>query len=82
MPRYFIDTDDGDTHVHDDEGRVLPDDAAARLAAQAALPDMARDKLPGGDARNLVAMVRNETGDLLYTVTMALVGAWKVSPPA
>jgi hypothetical protein len=47
MARYFFDTDDGDTFVEDDEGQDLPDAEAAREAALAALPGMARDKMSG-----------------------------------
>lgn len=49
MPLYFIDTSDGDLAMRDEEGLVLADDQAARVAALAALPDMARDKMPDGD---------------------------------
>ena len=82
MPRYFIDTDDGDIHVHDDLGYIFSDVGAARLAAQDVLPDMVRDKLPDGDKRNFIAMVRSETNNILYTVTLSLVGEWKVGPPS
>ncbi len=37
MPRYFIDTSDGDTFMYDDEGHDLPDPGAARDTAQMAL---------------------------------------------
>jgi hypothetical protein len=77
MPRYFIDTDDNHTLVIDDEGEELPDDNAARRSALAALPDMARDKMPDGDHRTFCASARNVTGEVVYTATLTLVGAWK-----
>ena len=76
MPRYFIDTSDGDTFVHDDEGHDFPDASAARDAAQAALPDIARDKMPNGDKRTFCAFVRNETDAVIYRVALSLVGEW------
>lgn len=44
VPRYYIDTDDGDFRHHDEDGHDLPDVEAARRAALAALPDMARER--------------------------------------
>lgn len=76
MPRYFIDTSDGDTFLYDDEGYDFPDAGAARDAAQAALPDMAREKLPDGDKRTICAFVRDETGAVIYRVALSLVGEW------
>ena len=76
MPRYFIDTSDGDTFVRDDEGYDLPDAIAARNAAQAALPDLARDRMPDGDKRTFCAFVRDETGAVIYRMALSLVGEW------
>ena len=76
MPRYFIDTSDGDTFIHDDEGHDLPGVTAARDVAQAALPDIARDKLPDGEKRTFCAFVRDETGAVIYRVALSLVGEW------
>lgn len=76
MPRYFIDTSDGDVFVRDDEGYELPDARAARDTAQAALPDMAREKMPDGESRTLCAFVRDETGAVIYRVALSLVREW------
>ncbi len=82
MPRFFIDTDDGDVRVHDDEGFDLADAEAARREAMTVLPDMARDKLPDGDRRTFVATVRDEAGSVLYSATLTLVGLSFPSPSA
>ena len=74
MPRYFIDTDDGDVRINDDQGFDLADAEAARREAMAVLPDMARDKLPDGDRRTFVATVRDEEGSVVYSATLTLVG--------
>ena len=77
MPRYFIDTNDDDVFVADDEGQDLPNAEAAREVAQAALPDMARDKIPDGEGRTFCACVRDEAGTVIYKATLTLRGEWK-----
>ena len=76
MPRFFIDTDDGDTFVADDEGLDLPDAEEARKVALTSLPDMARDKMLGGDTRTFRASVRIEAGAVIYEATLTLAGEW------
>ena len=76
MPRYFIDTDDGDLLIVDDEGQVLLSEASARMFALDALPDMARDNMPDGDRRTFVVGVRDHTGEVIYRATLALKGEW------
>ncbi len=51
MPRFFIDTDDGDRLDRDEDGYDLVDRAAARIEAIGALPDLARSQIPDGDRR-------------------------------
>lgn len=74
MPLFYVDTDDGTVHVHDDEGIEVADFAAARNAAISALPDMARDKLPDGEHRIFVATVRDHAGTILYAATLTFRG--------
>ena len=74
MPQYFINTDDGDQLHLDDTGHDLPDAEAARAATLDALPDMARDKMPDGDRRTIIATARDEEGTVVYTATLTLVG--------
>lgn len=80
MPRYYIDTDDGDFEDIDGEGYELPNAEAARKAAIDALPDMARQKLPDGDRRVFAAQVRDESGAIVYVATLTLVGEWWIPP--
>lgn len=81
MPRYFIDTNNDGTFVEDDEGQDLPDAEAARKVALAALPDMAREKMPDGDRRTFWASVRDETRRVIYKATLTLRGDWEVGGP-
>lgn len=80
MQRYTIDTDDDDLFVSGDAGDDLSCPHAARRAALAVLPDMARQKMPDGDLRTFRSTVRDETGREIYTATLTLVGEWKISP--
>ncbi|GJE30693.1 DUF6894 family protein [Methylobacterium oxalidis] len=77
MPRFYIDSNDDDFHLRDEEGQEFPNLAAARDAAMMMLPDMAREKLPDGDQRVFCVNVRDERGATRYTATLSLVGEWK-----
>ncbi len=76
MPRFFFDTYDGDFFAPDNEGLDLEGIEAAKLQAQKALPDMARDKLPDGDQRVFKVSVRDEAGQVVLRVTLSLVTAY------
>ncbi|MCJ2068475.1 hypothetical protein MKK75_06585 [Methylobacterium sp. J-030] len=80
MPRFFIDTDDGDLSVPDDIGRDLPNAQAARRLALAAFPDMTGDQLPDGDRRTFSVRIRNEEGTPIYAAELVLTGEWLVPP--
>ena len=80
MPRFFIDTSDGDLSLRDDDGYDLPNVHAARDAAIDALPDMARDKLPDGERRAFTVVVRSEDGQPLYSAALSFAGDWQVTP--
>ena len=81
MPRYFIETDDGDQIHYDTTGHDLPDAASARKTVLDSLPDMARDKMPDGDTRTIVGTARDQNGDVVYVATLTLKGAWGPSFP-
>ena len=80
MPRYFIDTADGDLSMIDNEGLYYPSDEAARKAALDALPDMARDEIPDGDARRFSVAVRSSEGRAIYSAELTLNGRWHCAP--
>lgn len=80
MPRYFFDTDDGETPIEDDEGHDVDGVEAARLQAQSALADMARDAVPGdGPRRTITVRVRDEAGRTVLRATLSLVV--EIEPP-
>jgi hypothetical protein len=73
MPRYFFDTDDSQTPIHDEEGLDLDGLEAARVQAQGALADMARDVVPGdGFHRTITTRVRDESGRTRLRATLVL----------
>jgi hypothetical protein len=76
MPRYFIDIDDGEQVFHDQEGLLLAGPAEARRAALSALPDIARDVIPNGDAHVLGCVVQDGSRRIIYQATLTLSGAW------
>jgi hypothetical protein len=73
VSRFFFDTYDGDFFAPDDEGQELESIEAAKLIAQAALPNMAEDKLPNGDQRVFIVSVRDEAGQVVVRVALTLV---------
>lgn len=72
MPRFFIDYEDGDQSLRDDDGDEYPSLEAARDAAIAALPDIGREAPPPDGKRTFVAYVRDERGTRLCTITLNL----------
>jgi len=81
MPHFFIDTDDGDTRVRDEEGEEFDDLQQARNAAIASLPALADEKLPDGEHRTFRAVVSDEARVTQYIATLTYHGEWKVPPP-
>jgi hypothetical protein len=82
MPRFFIDPDDDDTYVEDEDGLGLPDAEAARKVGLAALSDIARDRMQDGRNRTFRASVRDEAGTMIYKATLTLAGEWRASGSA
>jgi hypothetical protein len=76
MPRFFFDIDDGESREADSRGSELPNAQAARNAAIAILPDVAREELPDGDRRTFMCKVRDESGNVVFIATLSLVAEW------
>ncbi len=72
MPRYFLDFQDGELWLKDEEGQEYEDLQAARDAAIAALPDIGREAPPPDGKRDFVAYVRDDSGAQLCTVRLNL----------
>jgi hypothetical protein len=72
VPRFFFDTYDGDHLVPDETGLELDDLEAAKVEAQKALPDVAKEKLSDGHQRVFMVSVRDEAGQVLMRIGLAL----------
>lgn len=77
MPRFYFDTDDGQTSMKDVYGIELANADAARAVALRALPDMAQQTLPDGDQQKMAVCVRNESDVSILEVTLSLEVEWK-----
>jgi predicted metal-binding protein len=71
MPRYFFDIDDGVDPLPDEDGTELPNPVAAYEAAVQLLSDMAGCHFRASP-NSLTAIVRNEAGEPVSTVTLCL----------
>lgn len=80
MPQYFFDTSVGGVMHRDEEGHDAWDDEFARRLALDALPDLARDAMPGDDSDTFSVIVRNSLGAILYSATLTLKGVWRPVP--
>ena len=80
MPHYFFDVFDGEQFWEDDFGVDLADLYHARAQAQSLLPDLAREKMPDGDRRDVSVVVRCHEGRCRYKATLSLIAEW-VAPP-
>nr|WP_137828301.1 hypothetical protein [Methylobacterium sp. L1A1] len=72
MTRYYLDFQDGEMWLKDEEGQEYDSLQAARDAAIAALPDVGREAPPADGRRAFVAYVRDESGAHLCTVRLDL----------
>ena len=77
MPRFYFDTDDGQTTVKDVYGIELDDEHAARNIAVKALPDLAQQARPEEDTQKMAVHVRNESDEAILDATISLVVDWK-----
>lgn len=73
MPRFFFDTYDGDLFTPDETGQELDDLEAAKVEAQKALPEMAKDNLPDGDQRAFIVSVRDEAGQVVLRIALSMI---------
>ena len=71
--RFYFDTNDGERLLEDEEGLELEGVEAARVQAQSALADMARDVVPGdGNQRTMTVRVRDEDGATILRASLVL----------
>jgi hypothetical protein len=67
VARFFFNLIETGRYDNDDEGIELPGFDEVRAAVMKALPDIAREEIPGdGDHRSLVLLVTNDAGTRLF----------------
>jgi hypothetical protein len=72
MPHFFIDTDDGNLPVIDEDGTEYRDLASAEDVAMRTLPEMAQSRHPARNWREISATVRDEAGVVRFRASLAL----------
>jgi len=76
MPKYYFDTNNGDSFVKDTEGIDLADHQAARKEAVVSLPGIASDCSTDGDRGAIITHVRDEAGKLIFVSTLTVTEEW------
>jgi hypothetical protein len=75
VARFFFNLIETGKYDDDDEGIDLPGFDEVRAAVMKALPDIAREEIPGDcDHRSLVLLVTNDAGQPVYSGTLSLTG--------
>jgi hypothetical protein len=80
MFRYYFDVREGTRFTPDDVGLELDGLDAAEYEAACAAAEIARERLPKGDEREVTVEVRNEHRQRVLTVTVSL-AVDRVQPP-
>lgn len=79
MPRFYFDVREGTRLARDDDGLLFDTlDGVEREAAKAAA-EIGKDTLPQGDAREVTVEVRNEHGQQVLTIVVAM-SVYRVDP--
>jgi hypothetical protein len=73
VPRFYFDVWEDETLAQDETGVEFPDFEAARAEALVTLPAIAQACLSRGDHKYLEIRVRDEAGQPLLRVSLALV---------
>jgi hypothetical protein len=74
MPRFYVDTSDGQTSLEDEIGIDCSGPDQAARAAVSALPDLARDSFPHCGIWSVA--VRDATGTAIFRATLTLATEW------
>jgi hypothetical protein len=72
LPRFYFDVREGTHFITDEIGLEFESVDAAEYEAARAAADIGRDQLPKGDARDVTIEVRDEQGQQVVTVRVAM----------
>lgn len=76
MLKFYFDFDDGRSSFKDDEGMEFPSAEAGRTEALKALSEIAKDAIPRGDRQAISAVIRDASGDVVYSAEITVSGEW------
>ena len=76
MSNFYFKFDVGHSQFRDDEGIDLPDAEAARMEVLKSLAEIAKEALPKSDEQVFSASARNASGDIVYSASVTVSGAW------
>jgi hypothetical protein len=80
MPHYFFHVCNGDGFTEDEEGRDLPDEAAARAAAIMGARDIMAEEMRAGQL-NPASFIEVEDSERRHLFTLLFKDAYTVNPP-
>jgi len=72
MPRFYFDVREGDSFTRDTDGLEFNGLNAAEYEADRAAAEIGREDLPKGKAREVTVEVRDEHGQPVLTVAVAM----------
>lgn len=81
MPLYFFDSGDGGCFLRGEAGVELPGLQEARDEAVRLLPSIAHDMGASYDGQDIVSMVRDEKGQVIFKAILSLRAEWLVPHP-
>jgi hypothetical protein len=80
MPRFFFDTYDGKQMLSDTDGVEFAGIEGVREAAVTALPGIARDRLPDGEALEMWVKVRDSANQPVFEAFLKFSSKWTMRP--
>jgi hypothetical protein len=80
MPRFYFDIREGERFTPDEDGVDFDDLDAAEYDTACSAAEIARDRLPKGEAREVTVGVKNEHRQRVLTITVST-EVRRVAPP-
>ncbi len=81
MPLYFFDSGDGECFLRSEAGIEMSGLQEARDEAVRLLPSIAHDMGASYNGQDIVSMVRDERGQVIFKATLSLRAEWVLPHP-
>ena len=81
MPLYFFDSGDGECFLRSEAGIEMSGLQEARDEAVRLLPSIAHDMGASYNGQDIVSMVRDERGQVIFKATLSLRAEWLAPQP-